>query len=312
MKKIFLVLSLLAVAISTTGCQKLTYEFNIDKNGGIEVSETQAINIDVVARQMGGFASGMSKGFGGDAIDSDSVRQQITESYESQKEETKKEMEDEGYTVTDYDDGKYKGLTRSKKYTVNNFGYKSLPQGFSTENRPVVKTQELFARKVYSIDMSYDFSEAAKSLSDKGHGSQDFDEPKIVSENKYIDEETGEEVTETVYENGSTSTVRMTPGSSNYMSGMDMESLSDEEKAVFEAILPVSELVIKIPAKAKSHNATEVLENNAYKWKLAIDKPTKIEIEYQVVDFSILGIILSMVALLLLVVVAHKSINNDW
>lgn len=262
MKKIILVLGLFLVMISTSACHKLAYQFDIDKEGNLSISETQAINLNA----MSDFMANMTKGMTQTPKEAE-VKEQIAKSFEKNKEETRKELETEGYEVEDYNDGTFNGLTKTKNYNINNFKLSNLPKGFIVESRPFVLIKEETTGKTYSIDMKYDFSVAAD------------------------DTQAGKQ--------------RYSPAIKN------QQPLSPSTEKAMEAFLPTAELTIKTPTKATKHNATEVINENEYKWKLALDSPTKIELEYKIADYSTIMIIFSLVFLGIFLLVAYNKLKND-
>lgn len=179
-----------------------------------------------------------------------------------------------GYETSLYEDDAFSGLTIARNGLTFKQAKEFLPSGFSGDENSFTVSKGL-VKNSYRVHLYYDIKEALKN-------------PDIVSAQR---------------ENPTT--VIMSPDrESQYINGqlVDMTAIRDNYAAIEgekPSVVPVSTLKIKIPAKAKSSNATKVINDNEYQWDLSSkDKPVEIILEYETVDFSKLGVALSLILLL--------------
>lgn len=230
MKKIALISLLCLVMFTATGCKKFSYEFSIDKKGNVTISETDAMNMSVIES----FVS--------------------AEQIESKLAEATTEMEGEGYEVTVYNDGTFKGLTRKNKEKINveTFKREQLPVGFSlAQPQPVVFDKE-FLKNKYTIKWQYNLQQALDKDNEK-NGS--------TAEDEYLPSDEG--------------------------TRQQQQMMQD----VFaETVKPIADLKITIPYRAVSHNANKAdkIENGfEYTWDLSnLEEPISIELAYEKVDYT--------------------------
>ena len=93
----------------------------------------------------------------------------------------------------------------------------------------------------------------------------------------------------------------------NFSTFSDPEEEDEKIDSLHKRIKPVSELTIKIPAKAISHNADEVLNNNEYKWNLISNKPIDISIKYEKINWLNIFLTLLMIFTVILLITAIKN-----
>ena len=158
MKKIF-ILSVFLLLVCTTGCMKYSYNIEIDNKDNINVSEIEAINMNVIET------------FGGEAAG------EIEKSFD----ENKEEYEKEGYKVEKYKDDKFSGLKHSKQYTVTTYSTYNLPEGFAAKNKQPITVENGIFKNTYTIDLSYDMKKTAKKQSQNSlcsgcNANSDFDD----------------------------------------------------------------------------------------------------------------------------------------
>lgn len=247
MKKFTLVSLLCLMMFLVTGCQKFSYDIKIDKKGNIAISETDALNMAVIET------------FAGE------------ESINSKLQETADEIKAEGYDVTIFSDGKFKGLTRQKKkaMTVETLKKEDLPAGFTLmQTKPVVFNKN-FLKNSYTIKWNYSLQAVLDINNENSEGP-------IAKANQDL-----------------------------LLS--DSSAMTPEQqmmREVFaETVKPVADLKITIPYRATSHNANKagkVGKSFVYYWDLsdAMQNET-IELIYEKVDYT--GSIVALTFILLFI-----------
>ena len=316
MKKIFVILSCM-LAFFTTGCMKYSYNIEIDNKDNISVSEIGAINMNFI------------KSFNPNAA----------AQMKSKLEEDKKEAEKDGFKAEVYDDGTYVGIKRMKDYKISLYEIKDLPKGFTTtQANPIVTDKKLF-KTIYTINLNYDINNAGDDNNDfsgmqtpqsnntfnEGNNFtnnmqnvQNIDgmpnsvpmseEDRVISQEKTTDPTTGMTTETTKYASGATSSATYNQQETqNFNNAMESMMSSNPNMA------PVADLTIKLPKKAKEHNANEETQNFEYKWNLVSKEPITIKLVYEkanglniflTICFGLIGII----CLLALVGDANKNV----
>lgn len=246
MKKIALYCLMLFILFTTTGCKKFSYSIDIDKKDNVTISETEAINISTLQ-------SLPREG-----------------NYNSKIEEAQNNLKAEGYTVEVYNDGEYKGLTKTKKVGLAK-ELKKLPTGFRPLQSSPILIEKAFLKNKYTIKWQYRI-DSAGTPSDKLENSDILEQ---VSQNE-------ENLETTAFNNFSN------------QNGINSNLVTP--------LQPVADLTIKIPYRATTHNATKYVKTKKgyeYTWNLTTDNNyINIDLIYEKVDYS--GSI-AVITLLLLV-----------
>ena len=189
-------------------------------------------------------------------------------SYIAQKAQTKieeknSEFEAQGYTVKRSDNGSYKEYTRTK--TFETFTDNSvLPEGFAALQPQPIMQEKAFLKNKYIIKWSYD---AQRILDNTKSKLENIDSITPEDTEEYDDSED--------YAKENTQ-----PEIFNFLTKKNLKNLP----------LPTADLVIKLPFKAKSHNANFVSKTNGkyeYKWNLnSKDEIINIELIYDKTDYT--------------------------
>ncbi len=200
-----------------------------------------------------------------------------------------KAIVDENSFINKYNKDGFDGIKADKKYDIKSF---KLPSGFTsnTEKPFEIKSAMGGAKKTYSINWQYNIKNTEKANTDKLYG-QDT--------NSY---ETGYDSENDKYNKQSMEYA------SQQMSNMFAKMIDTNPK-----LKPNADLIIKIPAKkANKHNATKVVNKNEYHWNLInnYEEPVSIELEYSMYDFSLFGILGTMIFLLIGLAYAWIKINE--
>ena len=254
MKKILMTAMLFCATFLFCGCTKSSYVIEIDNKDNITYSAVSA-------------------------LDTSMIKQMVSEA-ELQKflEEFSSEAQGENYQVEKYTDGKYEGIIASKKFKISDLNYVELPEPFKKAQKTPFVIKKTPFKVSYKLDIYYNFKKAMQKLESSSKMGGVGNVPKtqsdygneVLSKRKYVDEKTGEITEETTYKNGMKSRTKYQAGS---MPGLD--------GIMNAAFAPIAELTIKLPIKAKSHNATLVKGEKEYYWKLSDKDLTRITIEYE-------------------------------
>lgn len=198
----------------------------------------------------------------------------------------------QGYQTKEYDDGVYRGITVLKDNLTFTRLQENLPSGFDRK-RSTFTADKNFIKSYYKIHLYYDINKALScpdiSVSQRKIS---MGKPPVILSNDI----------ETTYINGQL--VNMTEIKESY------NSIRGEKPSV----VPISNLTIKIPAKAKFNNADKVINEKEYQWNLVKEnQQVEIILEYEVIDFSIFTISISLILLLgSLFYIVQKVQNNDF
>jgi hypothetical protein len=137
MKKFLLLIALVFITITTSGCIKCSYNIEIDKKDNVKFTETQAIDLSLF------------KSYGGAEVD-----QLIKQSFDEQS----KQFESEGYKVEPFTDDKYNGIKLSKEYKIDSMKNNDLPKGFASKIEKPILVKSGFFNDKYTIHLIYDYS----------------------------------------------------------------------------------------------------------------------------------------------------------
>lgn len=195
-----------------------------------------------------------------------------------------------GYETNVYEDDAFSGLTIGKSNLTIKQALENLPAGFDKKESTFIANKG-FVKSSYKIHLYYDIKEALSST-DISSSQREISagQPNVVISRDI----------ETKNINGQL--VNMTAIKEDY------ESIEGEKPSV----VPISNLTIKIPVKARINNADKVLNDKEYQWNLAKEEqPVEITLEYEILDFSRLIISLSLILLLTAVFYMVKKIQNS-
>lgn len=282
MKKVLLFLTAIFMIFATTGCVKYSYEINIDKNDMISVSEISAVNTKLI--------ESMTQSMGGGGVD---IKKQLNDDFSKNK----AELEKDGFTVEQYDDGTFAGVKSSKKDIEFTKLIYNLPKGFIQEEGSIVLKKRL-CRTQHKIKLNYDIT--------KAQNDEEFSPSNPMGRQEYIDATNNSKEAPEYYseEDGQSYSMEDDGGMGDAMNKM-LESMPGMQ--------PVSELTIRIPAKSKvlKHNATKVISDTVYQWDLSKDGIIEIELYYDTFDYStLIGIISFILIFLMLGFIYQRSTEN--
>ena len=249
MKKLLLFLGL--TMLFSTGCMKYSYNIDLDDKGNMTVSEAQAVNY------------AMLESFGDVA----------KKEYNKGIAHDKKALEEKGYKVEDYDDGKFVGIKKIKNYNVSTYTVKDLPDGFKpVRDLPPVACQRGFFKNKCSFNLSYNISRLG------------------IEQNENIN-----------------STENNVLSNADYIKAAGMSTVKGSEMA------PAAELIIKIPHKATKHNAHKVLSDKEYMWNLTDDDLFEINLEYERINWlKILLVFFAGLSIVIAVVLYNRYKDTGW
>ena len=288
MKKIILLSTAIFVMFLTTGCVKYSYVFDIDKKGNITLSETEAINLSSIK-----------------AFDKDN---QIAKDLNEQK----SKLEKEGYEVSIYDENGYQGLTRKHRYEAGKFYVDNLPAGFKSKNETAIASSTPFwGKKIYSINWTYSFNEASKTLNDgeKINNMYTDDSEEGVVESYTETDEDGNTIEIKKYDDGSVSKLKYNKAANDNFNQAMTSMLSG-----ISELQPQAELVITIPYKSINHNADSVVNNNEYHWNLLKnngDGEISIVLEYVSYNVGTFVGIIALIIMLISFIILPRVLNKD-
>jgi len=276
MKKITTMLIIMAFCLVTSGCIKRSYEFEIDKKDNISITQIEA------------FKTAMLKSFG----------EYAEESIVNQMDENKGKLEEKGYKVENYKDEEFTGLKINKKFSAEAMTKSDLPDGFTSVNDVPLQVKKGFIKNIYTLDVKFDFNEIANKEKDNFSGGNSKNhEPTVVSTSKTMD--SNYNVTEkTTYNDGTTSTAKY-----NQKEADDFGKSLGTMFSAINKLNPVLDLTVKIPYKAKTHNATKVISDLEYRWDLTSDKGVEIKITYEKTNWLniAIAILIGLIVLALII-----------
>ncbi len=294
MKK-FLLLCLLCFSVFVcTGCVKVSYDIEINKNDKVLVSETQAFNFSMF----------------------ESFDPNIKQKFKEDIDKAKSEFESKGYKTSLYEDETYSGLTISKDNIDFESVSSNLPKGLKNNNKDAFTVEKGFLKDVYKIHLVCNLEDIMSSVSSddesKAALSQNSSTPEseleegVVSKTKTTDPETGMVTEVTEYENGSRAVV-------SYNSG-GMQQLGNTVGAM-PGVTPVADLTIKIPYPAIKNNASKVISPTEYQWNLVNeDKKVEVILEYEkskVVSVMLYAVPILFILLLIILFLVFSNKNGN-
>jgi len=313
MKKILLVCTICLIAVVCTGCVKISYNIEINSNNEISIAETQALNLEPFKAMKKDADKELKKGF----------------------EEAAEEYKSEGYKVDEYKDDTYTGITISKDKITFKDVLKSLPKGLKNDANKFTMQSGLF-KNTYKIHLVADKEQMMSSVSGNGEESDfsnqqipenNYNEQKAISTQTETDFATGETVETSKMSDGSVKTKRINKSTGevteivNYKDGRyskstynekDMQGFGDAIGGAIEAMpgmTPLADLTIKIPVKAKSHNANKVISDTEYQWNLLTEGETvEVNLEYEKYNTGLIAVLIAaFLGVIIILIVKFKS-----
>lgn len=269
MKKSLYILTVLAVAICLSGCVKYNANMEIKKDKSMDFSIVYAVDTQYFGNQ------------------------------EILTEEDKKEFEEEGFKVTDYQEDTMKGFTITKSIknidelsTTENTNY-SLSNIEEDKDKEMFKVEKGFFKNKYTANFNFD-------TNDGGITAEGSSEGTITDESE---EGTIEENTDS-YDDF---TIDDTEDSNN--------SSMDDFSNLATSNLDLS-LNVTLPYKAISNNATKTEnDNKTLSWDLTSNEIETINFEFELYNMTNIYLTIGGIALLIIIIIIitinkHKKRKN--
>ena len=180
MKRFILLTVSVITMFLTTGCIKCSYNFEIDKNGNLMITETSAINDKMLKTVI---------------PDENDLKRQLYDA--------RKDLEKDGFKVENYRESNYTGLKRSKIYDIKTFKQEKLPAGFGSKKLNPFEIKEGFLKNTLDIQLSYNYKKAQENMEkvsnltniNNFNSIEETSDTDILQQDKTIDNET-EDITE--------------------------------------------------------------------------------------------------------------------
>ena len=300
MKKNILSLFILAVfMLITTGCTKYTYDIEIDKKNTASFTELAGVNAHVFKLLIQDF---------------DNI-------FNIDYKQVEKEAKAKGFEVTPYEDENFKGVIKTKKnIKISQLNNSVLPAGFTTEGRAPVYIEKNCLKVKYIISLKYNIYDAKdvhKALIKKYRTNEStIDELKerlnaLSAQKEDVSDQEGDSVVanEPAEQNNAISNAENVNPEAQAQKAEEEQAEKEKQIAQLEKFLnPEVKLRVKIPKKAKKHNATEVLNDCEYVWNLNSKDSVAIMLEYEKPNIpSIIVLILVIIAGISLAFTYFKS-----
>ena len=284
MKKFIFAGVLLSLIFCTSGCVKTSYNIEVDKKNNITVSETDSYN---------------QKLFKSMAKDQKAIAD-LAE-IEKQLEKDKEDLKSQGFKVTDYENDGFVGLTASKEYPKNSLKESDLPVGFIPADKSPLTVDKGFFKTYYSIRLVYNpekvINENAKNYLPSEKLSNKNDTPSEISETSEVNE------TETNENDYAEETMPSQPDN-GYKEFLD--NLFDASPD----LKPSVDLTIKIPYKATKNNATKVISEYEYYWKLKDKELNSINISYEKYNYGNIVLLIILLIVSIFAGINYKKFMN--
>lgn len=282
MKKLLFICLVGFTTVLCTGCLKLGYNIEIDKNDMVSVSETKGA-------EFAGFESSV-------------FRNSLLNELES----TIAKYTDKGYNVKNSVDGTKGALTFTKNGIVFNEAEKSLPKGF--EERSTFESEIGLIKKKFKIHLFYNMPEAVdrtiEEYSDFRISSAVLDAVKYNIQEPIV--------SITTMEVPDTGQVLVTKRYADGNSEISVLDQAQHDDIVNNFLYPEAVLTIKIPVKATENNADNVVSDTEYQWYLAKEEqPVEIILEYEYNEYAKIAAAISLILLLGAVFFLVKKANNS-
>lgn len=282
MKKILLTCLVCFTAFISTGCVKLGYNIDIDKNDKISVSETKGAVFE-------GFKS---------TIFQDALLSELDNTIANY---TRK-----GYKVKHSAEGDYGSITLTKDNLVFGEAVKSLPKGFLEKS--TFESDAGLIKRQYKIHLFYNLQDAVdntiSSYAEFRPNSAVLEKIKDSIREPIVDVQTIE-----VPETGRTLVTKRYADGNAKVEVWDGGSYNEIAN---NFLYPEAVLTIKIPVKATAHNADNVVNDKEYQWYLAKEEqPVEIILEYEFNEFGKLAAVISLILILGAVFFLVKKVNSS-
>ena len=288
-KKVLYVLSLCVFMFSLTGCVKFNANMDIKKDKSMDFSIIYAFDTSL---------------FGDESIISD---------------EEKSNLENEGFTVSDYSDGNMKGITLNRKIknidsvsSSSNASY-DLSGIIDNSSDYIFTVKKGFLKNTYSAKFNFDASNSDLNLTNIPDEDIISDDEVDIDEDAVLDNEA--DANDTVLDNevDTNNTVLDDEAITDIQNDGDFDYSSLSESM---ANMDLS-FNITLPYSAISNNANSTSDNNKQlSWSLASDQATSIEFEfelYNLVNIAIVGgcALLLIVLVIILISKGKKNKRKD-
>ena len=297
MKKFLLTTMICLSAFLCTGCVKVSYNIEIDKNDKVKLAATQAYNLEMLK----------------------SMDSNIEQKFQESIEEPKKEFESKGYKVEEYLDETYSGLTIYKENLDFASAAKDLPDGLKKKNENAFTIEKGLFKDKYKIhfickldDIMSGTRNSDTAETDMSGSDSDELEEGVVSVTKTTDPVTGKITERREYEGGGYSEVTYDPKEVQQFGNAIGTAVGTAVNTV-PGMTPVADMTIKIPYAATKNNADKVISPTEYQWNLVKENgsDTEIILEYEkskigtIFFFGIAGI--GLIILLMIIVSGTKN-----
>ena len=263
-KRIMYIISLGMILVCLTGCVKF--------NANMEIKKDKSMSFSIIYA--------FDKSLFGDA--------------ELLSSEDKKEMEDNGFSVNNYEEGNFKGFTLTKNVqnidaisTDKDVTYSLSGMLDEKDESYLFKVKKGFLKNTYTANFSFD--PADSSLNDNNQNSNNNDNDDMDFDWNYdIDDNINNDF-------------------NNSNSNMDFSDLSG---AMANMDLSFN---VKLPYRAKSSNATTNTNNKELKWALNNNEIGSIEFKFEIYNIKNIVIVsgICLLIILLVVITIFKKRKNN-
>ena len=285
MKRIKNLLLLCTLTFLLTGCVKFNANMDIKKDKSMDFTIIYAFDTSI---------------FGEESI--------ITA-------EERTEIENKGFTVSDYEEGSMKGVTLSRHVknidevsstTDNDYNLSGMLDSES-DDKYIFRLKKGLLKNTYTAKFKFNASDS--NLSNE-------------NENSLLDDENEEELTENdveeTTENDEATTTEET--TDNEENGSDDETTLDSDTDLSDMMSGMSNIDLKfnvtLPNAAKSSNAT-TKENNGKKlsWNLSSENAESIDFVFELYNMPIIyagiGVIVLLIGVVVFLVINKKKTNSE-
>lgn len=282
MKKFLLSIVILTTAIFCTGCVQFSYDIEVNKKDKIDLTKTRSFKYR--------------------PLQSKEFKESVTKDFENIKENYKKR----GFElVTDFQDN---GLTTLKLKKQNLSGVeasKLLSKEFDIDNDNCLIINRNLIKKYYKMHLVYKQDNEMKLLN--------YDANKFKAESNTF--KTYNNVLRRIAISISETRDNMGRAYITTVYADGNNTASKDKSIMNEQLKPLdfqSTLTIRIPVKAKSTNATKIIDNKTYQWDLTENNGNvDILLEYERWDFSNLITLISLIIIVGAAIYLSKKLNSE-
>ena len=289
-KKVLYVLSLCVFMFSLTGCVKFNANMDIKKDKSMDFSIIYAFDTSL---------------FGDESIISD---------------EEKSNLENEGFTVSDYSDGNMKGITLNRKIknidsvsSSSNASY-DLSGIIDNSSDYIFTVKKGFLKNTYSAKFNFDASNSDLNLTNIPDEDIISDDEVDIDEDTILDDEVDSDEDAVLDNEVDTNNTVLDDEAITDIENDDDFDYSSLSESMANMDLSFN---ITLPYSAISNNANSTSDNNKQlSWSLASDQVTSIEFEfelYNLVNIAIVGgcALLLIVLVIILISKGKKNKRKD-